>query len=183
MRITTEQITLKDGRTLTLRSPELKDASKILDCMKQTAIETHFLINYPEEIEYDINKEQQWIQNTLESPDRVNLCVFDKDRFIANCGLHRISTKQKLNHRASLGISIIAEYCNSGLGSLLLQKAINKGKEMGFRQIELELFSDNTRALHTYQKAGFHICGCIPRGYKLQNGSFIDCIQMVYFIE
>ncbi|MDO5089733.1 MAG: hypothetical protein Q4D53_08100 [Leptotrichiaceae bacterium] len=49
---------------------------------------------------------------------------------------------------------------------------------MGYEQIELEVYSDNHRALSLYKKFGFKKWGCIPNGYKLKDGTYNNCIKM-----
>ena len=42
-------VRLKDGREVLLRSPEAADAQALLDYMRVTSGETHFMARYPEE--------------------------------------------------------------------------------------------------------------------------------------
>ena len=44
-----KEITLKNGLTAILKTPEIGDAAKLLDFIKTSSGETHFLLRYPEE--------------------------------------------------------------------------------------------------------------------------------------
>ena len=139
MKIAEEIITLNDGRTLTLRSAEEKDAVTMLDYIRKTAEETHYLIRYPEEISIDLEREKEIIRNNLESEDAAWFTIFDGEKAVGNCSISRHRNHLKLMHRCDFAIAIEQAYCNSGLGTILTQKAITKAREMGLNRWSLEL--------------------------------------------
>ena len=47
-------------------------------------------------------------------------------------------------------------YRKGGLGSALLQKALDAAKEMGYKKIRLDTLSDMTNAIDLYTKFGFY---------------------------
>ena len=59
------------------------------------------------------------------------------------------------------------------------QLAIDQTRANGFEQLELEVYSDNSRAIHLYEKFGFERYGIQPRAFKLKDGSYRDEIIMV----
>ena len=79
MKIAEETITLNDGRTLILRSAEEKDAVTMLDYIRKTSEETHYLIRYPEEISIDLEREKEitGIILNLKAPSGL-LCLMEK---------------------------------------------------------------------------------------------------------
>ena len=182
MKIAEEMITLNDGRSLTLRSAEEKDATAMLDYIRKTAEETHFLIRYPEEISIDLEREKEIIRNNLESEDAAWFTVFDDDKAVGNCSISRHRNHLKLKHRCDFAIAIEQAYCNSGLGTTLMQKAIDKAREMGFEQMELGAYADNERAIALYRKMGFQECGRTPKAFKLKDGTYIDEVNMILFL-
>jgi len=182
MRIEEERITLKDGRNLTLRSAEERDAQTMLDYIVKTAEETHFLIRYPEEISMDIEREKRIINDNLEAEDSVWFTVFDGDKAVGNCSISSHRNHIKLKHRCDFAIAIEQEYCGCGLGTLLMKKAIDKAKELGFEQMELGTYADNEKGLALYRKMGFQEMGKNFRAFKLKDGTYIDEINMVLFL-
>ena len=82
-------------------------------------------------------------------------------------------------HRAYVGISIEQKYWGCGLGSYLMQLAIDQTRANGFEQLELGVYSDNSRAIHLYEKFGFKRYGIQPRAFKLKDGTYRDEIIMV----
>jgi RimJ/RimL family protein N-acetyltransferase len=54
-----------------------------------------------------------------------------------------------------LGIGLIDEYHNVGLGRALLTALIRGARELGLKQVRLGVFDDNPRAIHVYESVGF----------------------------
>ena len=182
MKIDEEQITLKDGRCLLLRSAEEKDAEAMLEYIKKTAEETHYLLRYPEEIHYSHEQEKQIIRNILASDDAVWFTVFDGSKAVGNCSISRNSDRIKVRHRFDFAIALEQEYCGLGLGTLLIGRACAKAKSMGSEQIELGVYANNERGIALYKKMGFEECSRIPRTFRLKDGTYIDEINMVRFL-
>lgn len=53
-----KRITLKDNTSCILRSPREEDGAEMLEYFKATAEESHFMVNYPEEIERTVEEER-----------------------------------------------------------------------------------------------------------------------------
>ena len=79
-------------------------------------------------------------------------------------------------------IALEQAYCNGGLGTILMQKAIDKAREIGFEQMELGAYADNDRAIALYKKMGFQECGRTPKAFKLKDGTYIDEVNMILFL-
>lgn len=54
-----------------------------------------------------------------------------------------------------MGIGLIKEYRNSGLGSYVIGIMLEKAKNLGLRNIVLNVRLSNKRAIHVYEKFGF----------------------------
>ena len=94
-------------------------------------------------------------------------------------GVFQIGDRFKGRHRASLGIAVLQEYWNTGLGTTLINGAIDLTRKAGYEQLELGVFSDNSSAIHLYRKIGFQEVGRMPNAFKLPDGSYADEIMMV----
>ena len=159
---TARKLVLKDKREVFVRQLNAGDAEAMLVYLQKTAQETHFLMRLPEEAVYTLENERKILQNTRES----------KQAFT-------IGERFKVRHRASLGIAVVQEYWNTGLGTVLINGAIDLARKAGYEQLELGVFSDNSSALHLYQKLGFQEVGRMPNAFKLPDGSYADEIMMV----
>lgn len=175
-------VELKNGKTVVLRSPQLADAAALLDHMKKTSAETHFMVRYPEEIMTSLRDEELFVERINSDDDGFMLAAFLDGKLIACSSILHIGNVShiKYRHRGAFGISIQAEYCDLGLGSHMLSESIELAEKTSFEQIELGVFSDNLRALHLYEKLGFKKWGVFPRAFKLKDNTYRDEIQMIY---
>ena len=179
MKITPETIRLPDGRALTLRSPGPEDAAAMIEYMKTTAAETHYLTRWPEEVRQTPEGEAEFLRRHCEAPGMLMLALFEPGgRCAGNCGVSPHADKMKERHRADFGIALIRDYWRLGLGSLLTDRAIRAARDMGFEQLELSCFSGNERALALYRSKGFIECGRTPRAFKLKDGTCEDDVLM-----
>lgn len=55
-----------------------------------------------------------------------------------------------------LGVGLLKEYREQGIGSRLISEVLFLAKQVGFQTVELDVRASNTRAIHVYQKLGFH---------------------------
>ena len=104
------------------------------------AEETHYLVRYPEEINIELEREKEIIRKNLEAEDSAWFTIFDGERAVGNCSISRHRNHLKLRHRCDFAIAIEQAYCDSGLGTILMQKAIDNAREMGFEQICFDSF-------------------------------------------
>ena len=177
-----KRIQLRTGQLLVLRQVHPEDARAMLDYLERTSAETHFMVRLPEEVTFSLEEEQALLADCLSSDRRIMLAAFDGDRIVGNVAISPAGERYKIRHRANLGIAIVQEYCNCGLGSILMREGITFAGEAGYEQVELGVFADNEPALRLYHKCGFWDTGRIPRAFHLPDGSYIDEIQMVKFL-
>ena len=182
MIIKESSMTLKDGTTVVLRSPEPSDAAQLNAYLRLTSGETHFMVRYPEECDQSVEAAQRRLQAMLDDERSFMLTAFLDGELVGNCGVNEIGDRFKMRHRASLGISIRKKAWGLGLGTILITRALQQAKENGFTQVELGVFADNERARGLYQKLGFQEMGCIPNAFYLKDGTYRDEVQMVKFL-
>ena len=175
-------VTLKDGTKVILRSPQRRDVAQLNEYLRLTSGETHYMVRYPEECDRTLEAAQKRLWAVTDHERSFMLAAFLDGELVGNCGVNEISDRFKMRHRASLGISIKKKAWGLGLGTLLMEKALEQAKENGFTQVELGVFADNDRARHLYRKLGFTEMGCIPKAFCLKDGTYRDEVQMVKFL-
>ena len=176
MHFAPKDILLKDGRTALLRSPVPSDAAAFLNYLKLTASETPFLLRSPEEITMTVAEEEKYLQQIPESRVAI-VCILD-GKFAGNCQIDR-RTKQKNRHRASIGIALLQEFWNLGIGTIMIEEMISIAESWGIRQLELEVNEYNQRAIGLYRKMGFETVSFVPDAVRMPDGSFAREILMI----
>jgi ribosomal protein S18 acetylase RimI-like enzyme len=62
-------------------------------------------------------------------------------------------------HSGRLGTGVLKGFRGRGIGSRLVERAIQKAREKGLLRIELEVYSSNLRAINLYRKFNFKLEG------------------------
>lgn len=178
MKIEPREYELPSGKALLVRSVTAADAEVHIKFKCMTSGETHFMARYPEECVYSPETAAS-LAACEESPFDFEVGVFDGEEQVGGVGVAQLRPHIKYRHRAVMGISVLKEYWGCGLGSYLIQLAIDQARANGFEQLELGVYSDNSRAIHLYEKFGFERYGIQPRAFKLKDGTYRDEIIMV----
>lgn len=169
-----KEITLKNGLTAILKTPEIGDAAKLLDFIKTSSGETHFLLRYPEEWDsMTMEQEEQWIQNSRNAPSNLTISCYINGKIVGNCALTFLSGL-KMSHRATIAIAIIQKYWGLGIGSHMFREMITAAQMYGTEILELEFIEGNDRGRALYEKFGFRIVGQRPNAFKLKDGSMLS---------
>lgn len=166
-------------KTIEIRSALPEDAKKLKAHREATAAETHFMARYPEDGEIDFGKMRNGIEGMRDSQRDYLVTAFLGDEIVGDLGVMLVRPHMKYLHRAYLGMSIRQKCTGTGLGSFMMEIALEQAKKNGFEQVELGVFSDNERAQGLYRKYGFKEYGRTPRAFKLKDGSYRDEIIMV----
>ena len=174
------QFTARDGQKVILRTPKWEDLD---DCLT--------LINSLIDEDADIwmtepvtRKDQiDWLSQRLaaiEKGEVIHIVTEVNDHVIANTELKIKPGFQ--SHLGEIGIIILKDYRDIGIGTEMLKQLIIHAQERGLKILTLGVFATNTRAQHVYEKLGFRECGRIP-GQIYKNGQYIDHITMVKVLD
>ena len=183
MRIEEKEFLLPSGEKVIIRSAGPEDAEQIKDLRETTSAETHFMARDPEDGKMNVERVRTVMDATAKSEREFMVTAFIGNQVIGDLGIMLIRPHVKYLHRAYLGMSIRQKYTGMGLGSFMMQVALEQAKKNGFEQVELGVYADNARARHLYEKNGFKEYGVNPRAFKLTDGTYIDEIIMVHIFE
>ena len=175
---------LKDGRNALIRSPRDEDIQGMLDYLYISAGETDFILRYPEECsKYTAEGEKALFDRINESDNEAMLVCLVEGKVAGNCQI-TWSKGLKTRHRASIGIALLSEFWNQGIGTRLLQELIHIAEEnKNIIQIELEFVEGNSRARALYEKMGFRITGVKPNAIRLKDGTLLNEYSMILEIK
>lgn len=151
------------------------DAAALVEYLKQVGGETDNLTFGVEGLPITAEEEAAYIAQLENSQDRIMLVAKEQGKIIGNANLNRLP--RRLNHRGDLGLSVIREYWNRGVGSQLLKGILNFARENDFHIVELQVRSDNSRAIHLYEKYGFQKLCTYPDFLKVGD-QFTDADYM-----
>lgn len=174
---------LKDGQQLIARIPEPEDAEGLINQMQTVDSETKFLARESDEFSLTVEQEREFIKNRTKD-ENVSFLIGELDgRIIANCSVGIIDNKKRYLHRAGMGIAVSKDYWNKGIGKIMMQECINWCKEKHVEQLELEVVTENIRAVSMYKSFGFEIYGTKKHALKYGDGTYADEYSMILFLD
>ena len=141
------------------------DAALILEYLKQVGGETDNLTFGSEGMPFSVEAEEAFLFGMIDSCDDIMLIAKDKEKIVGCASLSRLPRRMK--HRGDFAVSVAKEYWNQGIGSMLLCRILDFAKENAFEIIDLQVRSDNLKAIHLYEKYGFQKIGVHPAFFKI----------------
>ena len=153
--------------SITIEKATCADAAEILQYLKQIGAETDNLTFGAEGLPFTTESEAAYIRQMENSCDAIMLVAKENGKIVGDASLSR--QPRRMNHRGDLGISVLKEYWNRGIGSRLLLEIIRFAKENAFKVIDLQVRSDNLPAIHLYEKFGFQKIGTHPAFFQIND--------------
>lgn len=150
---------------ITITNAAPADAAAVLAYLATVGGETDNLTFGGEGLPFSPEDEAKYIESFCGSHDKIMLSAKDGDRIVSIASLERFSNR--MSHRAELGISVLRDYWGQGIATALISRLIAFAKENSIEIIELDVRSDNTRAIRLYERFGFRKIGTYPRFFKI----------------
>lgn len=170
---------LSTGQQLEIRSPQVSDAQACLAYFQQLTQETDFLLyTRAEAAEYDLKAEEDYIRNYLHQSNHLFLIALVDNIVIGALVLDQ-SRFRKQQHTATLGIGILHQYWNLGIGRRLMtfaERWVEEHPVIGM--IRFEVLATNERAIQLYRNFNYTEHGRIPQGVRQPDGSWADLLVM-----
>lgn len=140
------------------------------------------LVLNPGEFDYTLEYEQKLFADVAASDNSAFLLALVDDQIVGLLN-YTGGKRQSLRHAAVLGISVRKAWCDRGVGTALLQAAIAHAMAGGvIKRLELAVYAHNARAIHVYEKLGFH-----PEGRRqnavCKNGRYFDDLIMALLLD
>ena len=89
------------------------------------------------------------------------------------------SDRPSVRHRAEFGIAVHDDYQDQGIGTELTRFMLEIACRHGLMKVTLEVFPDNERAIHVYERCGFFREGLLTDHYFFRE-RFHDVVLMSY---
>ncbi len=123
--------------------------------------------------------EAEWLSKQLVGIERgtiVSVVAEARGRLVGNGSVTRGSYDDSREH-GTLGLAISRKYRDRGIGLEMMRTLVKESRKAGMKTVELEVFANNPRATHVYEKTGFKEVGKIPKKV-LRKRKFIDAVVM-----
>ena len=148
-----------------------QDAAALLEYLKIVGGETENLSFGAEGVPLNVEAERAYLDVQVQSHNNIQLLAKINDEIIGTASLNR--QQNRMSHRAEFGISVKKAWWGCGVASTLMKYILAFARKTGVEQINLEVRSDNERAIALYKKFGFHKLCTFPGFFKI-NGELVD---------
>jgi len=165
-----------------IREVTLADAPAYNTYRREMADEPNNFIDYSAgEYTRTVEEEKQRLQDLLAKPIKYSLVAEDTGKIIGACGCVGVDNPA-LRHTVILGMGIVPNYRQQGLGSQFMEKMLAWAQaHPTIHRIELDVFTTNHRAIGLYFKYGFKIEGRKEKAY-FKYGDYIDAYIMSLWV-
>ena len=158
---------------LLIREAEVEDATELIALLDQIGHESSFT-----------SLDENGIAMTESEMQRLITLLAYLNEELA--GVINITADQRprVRHIGDIFLGIKKAYWGNGLGSILMEEAIEWAQSSGsIRRLQLTVQKRNLAAVHLYKKLGFIIEGQQERGACIEGGEFLDVYLMGRLID
>jgi RimJ/RimL family protein N-acetyltransferase len=128
-----------------------------------------------------VSDERRYLRRIARPADAAVFVAEDEGRIVGRLSLSR-DPHPASRHVADLGLMVAAGHRRQGVGTMLLEQAVEWARAAGISKLELHVFPWNEPALGLYGSFGFEREGYRKRHYD-RGGELVDAILMAYFVR
>lgn len=181
--IAPRQCRLKTGDNVVVRAAVPGDARALLNHVRAVIDEGEFVVTCPEEFNLTEEQERDWIRQYHDDSGKLVIVAEESLRILGVLNAEA-RPRQRLAHRATLHIAVSKEWRERGVGTVLLQTAIDWATSHPvIEQLCLAVFATNVRAIGLYRKLGFVDEGRQAQEVKFGPGQYVDNLLMYRFVK
>ena len=174
---------LSTGESIIVRAACTDDAVAVLAHGRAVIEEDESSVTSSEEYTFTEDQERDWIRQYASDPGMLFI-VAENARQVIGVLFLEAGSRQKMSHVASLHMSVNKDWRHRGVGTALLQSAIEWAHSHPvIEKLGLAVFSSNTRAIGLYRKLGFVEEGRRLREIKFASGEYVDDVLMYRFVN
>ena len=156
----------------TIRPMELGDAPGFNVLRRMPGVFENTLGLPSERVQHSIDGFQRF-----GSGDHIFVAVLEDGTVIGSAGL-QVCTNPRMRHVGTVGLYVHTDYQNQGVGTALMKVLLELADNwLMLVRVELEVFADNERAIHLYEKLGFEKEGLL-RMTTVRDGRYVDDCKM-----
>ncbi|MHA1744506.1 MAG: GNAT family N-acetyltransferase [Promethearchaeota archaeon] len=175
--MSSQEITLKNGKQLIIRPAVPEDGADIIDCLNVIAGESDNITFGPGDFGKSIEQEEAYLRSMQDLKNDILVVGVVEGEIICVANVSG-GNRPRTEHNASLGITVAKKLWRQGIGTAVLAYLIDWAKKSHIiRKINLSVRTDNAGAITLYKSFGFKKGGLMTRE-MLIDGVFIDTLEM-----
>lgn len=133
---------------------------------------------YGNTLQLPLPSQAQWTRRLAEPAEGTHYLVAEDDGVIVGQLTLIAHAQARRKHVATFGMGVRAEHTGQGVGSRLLEHALDLTDNwLNVHRVEIEVYVDNEPAVKLYEKFGFEVEGRL-RDYAFREGVYVDAWAM-----
>jgi len=128
-----------------------------------------------------VSDERRYLRAIRRYPNAAVFVAEDDGRIVGRLSIAR-DQHPASRHVADLGLMVAMTHRRQGIGTRLLETALDWARQSEVRKLELHVFPHNEAAIKLYEKFGFVKEG-YRRGHYRRGQEFVDAILMAYDVS
>ena len=166
------KVELKNNKIVLIRQAQISDAEKLLETIKIYVPQSEYIPKLGQEIKLTLVEEKHWVNSFIINDNSLLLVAEFENEIIGNIDLTG-NRRKIMEHTAVIGMGMLKEWRNSGLGTELLKSVINWAKQNPILEIIwLQVYTENVLGMNLYKKMGFKENGIIKNFFKHEEKYF-----------
>lgn len=171
-------IVLKSEKSITIREASVDDAQELVSTVKEYIEDSEYIPYTKGEFNPTVEFEKEWIQTLNNQKNSLLLLAIHNDKIIGNISVNG-SQRNMAAHTACIGIGLLREWRNQGVGSILFNSVIEWAKKNPELEILwLETYTTNKEGRALYEKYGFVEDGIQRNFIKISDKEYADNLMM-----
>ena len=175
-------VSIKNGKTVIIRRAHPGDQTEYANVANACYLETRFLSRCADDEPMSAESLLYFIEDVETSTEEILLLAEYEGKIVGFGQITACLNRKKMKHKCDLDISILKAYWNLGIGTALLTSLIEFSRSAGYEQINLNVASDNERAIRLYEHLGFQITGKEIHAMKHGDSDYSDFVFMTKFL-
>ena len=127
-----------------------------------------------------VAEERRYLRALRRHPDAAVFVADDDGAVVARLSVAR-DPHSASRHVADLGLMVAQSHRRRGIGTQLLDAAVQWARQAGVRKLELHVFPWNTGAIALYESFGFVKEGYRKAHYR-RGDEYVDAVLMAYWL-
>jgi|WetSurMetagenome_2_1015567.scaffolds.fasta_scaffold12302_3 L-phenylalanine/L-methionine N-acetyltransferase len=172
--------TAKNGKKVRFRPEKASDTDMLWQMFSTLSEESVSYLIPP----FTLERIEEWTSNIDYNEVLAVVATVDEQgvqRIIGTSSL-RFFAEEVFKHKAEFGLTVHDDYQNLGIGTALLNHMLEFAKKKGLSKVFLVVNTNNLKAVHLYNKAGFEIEGTLREEMHL-DGKIVDHYRMALFLN
>jgi RimJ/RimL family protein N-acetyltransferase len=130
---------------------------------------------------YTLEEQRAFLVSAQNDPGSLYLIAFRDEQVV---GLLSFSAgkRKRIRHAGEFTLAIMQDWGGMGIGKAMMHRLVNWAQVNGIHKINLEVRTENKRAIELYLACGFSIEGLITRTV-FYNGGYHDSYAMGLIVE